>query len=291
MKIGKIILLVLAAVLIALSIKALSDVPSRKAKLENAVELNSAEVLSENEGKLVIIHGVPEITRCVYDDQWGISLNTFKAIRQTQVYDESVNDKDEYTWDWRSKETKILTGGAKIGEFILDESVIRAFPADDEYRDFDEFEIRGYNLSTGGIVDSRVYVMPYGGYYYDKEMRDADSMNIMSYLRTMRDRVGTLAINYRAFDLNQGREMTVVAVQRGNTLEAHDKLGVTVKTGVVGKDKIISSDGTGITVAAVIGLVLGAVLVYFGVRKPKAADTAQKKTQVKKPAEKKAQAE
>lgn len=290
MKIGKIILLAAAAVLIALSIKGLMDVPGRKAKLENAVELNSAEVLSENEGKLVIIHGVPEMTECAFDDQLGISLNSFKAIRQTQVYDETVKDGDEYTWDWHAKDTKILIGGAKIGDFTLDESVIKAFPAETDYQDFDEFETRSYNLSSAGIGSPCVYVMPYGGYYYDKETRYADSMNVTSVLRTMRDRVGTLAVNYRAFDYEQGREMTVVGVQKGNTLRTHDKLGVTVKTGIVAKDKIISSDGTGIIAAAGIGLILGIVLVYFGVRKPKAANTGPKKTAVKKPAAKGTQA-
>ena len=81
---GKIILIVLGAVLIALGGKGLMDIPAQKAVLENAVYLDEPVVLAENEGKLVIIHGKPEMTAPAYDEELGITLNTIKAYR----YDE-----------------------------------------------------------------------------------------------------------------------------------------------------------------------------------------------------------
>ena len=51
---GKIILIVLGAVLIGLGGKTLMDIPAQKAVLENAVYLDEPVVLPENEGKLVI---------------------------------------------------------------------------------------------------------------------------------------------------------------------------------------------------------------------------------------------
>ena len=49
---GKIILIVLGIVLIALGGKTLMDIPAQKAVLENAVYLDEPVVLPENEGKL-----------------------------------------------------------------------------------------------------------------------------------------------------------------------------------------------------------------------------------------------
>ena len=51
MKIGKIILLVLGVALIALGVKALVELPGKKAALEAAVYLDEPVVLPENEGK------------------------------------------------------------------------------------------------------------------------------------------------------------------------------------------------------------------------------------------------
>ena len=61
MKIGKVILLVLGVVLIALSVKSFVDLPGQNAVLEAAVYLDEAVILPENEGKMVIIHGKPEM--------------------------------------------------------------------------------------------------------------------------------------------------------------------------------------------------------------------------------------
>jgi hypothetical protein len=268
MKIGKIILLVLAAAVIALSIKGIMDVPGRKSKLENAVELDKAACLPENEGKIVIVRGVPEMTAPAYDDHLGITINSVKAIRQKEVYEETGKSEEKYEWKWTVKATETLLGQAKLGEFTLDKSVLNVFPVETEYEDFDSFEVRAYNLSRGKNANGRIYVMPYGGYYYDEEVIEPDSSFLPGSVRAMWDREGTEAYHYRAFDYGKMREMTVVAVQKGDTLVAPDKLGAIVKTGAVSKDKIVSSDAAGTTIAAVIGLILGLVLTYFGLRKP-----------------------
>ena len=69
MKIGKLILIVLGVALIALGIKGLMDIPGQQAALDIAVYLDEPVVLPENEGKLVIIHGVPEMTAPAYDEE------------------------------------------------------------------------------------------------------------------------------------------------------------------------------------------------------------------------------
>ena len=65
---GKIILLVLGIALLALGIKGLMDIPKQKAVLEAAVYLDEAVVLPENEGKLLIVHGSPEMVSPAHDE-------------------------------------------------------------------------------------------------------------------------------------------------------------------------------------------------------------------------------
>ena len=84
--IGKIILLVLGVALIALGVKGLMDIPGQKALLENAVYLEEPIILPENEGKLVIIHGKPEMTAPAYDEELGLTLDTIKAYRYAEEY-------------------------------------------------------------------------------------------------------------------------------------------------------------------------------------------------------------
>ena len=84
--IGKIILLVLGVVLIALDIKAFVDLPGQNAALEAAVYLDEPVVVPENEGKMVIIHGKPEMTAPAYDEELGLTLNTIKAYRYAEEY-------------------------------------------------------------------------------------------------------------------------------------------------------------------------------------------------------------
>lgn len=274
MKIGKILLLVLAAFIIALSVKALMDVPDRKAQLEGAVVVENGKILPENEGKLVIVRGAVDMLAPVYDDQLNITINSPKATRQRQVYEETGKNDDRYEWEWVSKENTTMLGEAKIGAFRLDDSVLNAFPVDVDYHDFDSAQVRGYNVVETGLGASRTVILPYGGYYYDDRIIDIDTAADTVSFEAMYAREGTIAYSYKAFDYDKPREMTVVAVQKGDALVADDNLGAIVKTEAVGKDDLISSDGTAITIASVIGLIAGAALIYFGLRRPKAPKKA-----------------
>jgi hypothetical protein len=74
--IGRIILIALGAVIIWLSVRGLMDAPEYKEVLGSAVYLEEPVVLPENEGKMVIIHGKPEMISPAYDEELGITLDT-----------------------------------------------------------------------------------------------------------------------------------------------------------------------------------------------------------------------
>ena len=123
--IGKIILLVLGVALIALGIKSFVELPGQNAVLENAVYLDEAVILPENEGKMVIIHGKPEMTAPAYDEELGLTLNTIKAYRYAEEYKLISSEKLLYKYNWVSRGSKGIVGKASLGGFALDEKTLR----------------------------------------------------------------------------------------------------------------------------------------------------------------------
>jgi len=110
--IGKIILLVLGIALIALGIKNFADLPGQSDVLEAAVDLGEAVILPENEGKMVIIHGKPEMTAPAYDEELGLTLDTIKAYRYAEEYKLTSSEKLEYQYGWVAKGQKSIVGKA-----------------------------------------------------------------------------------------------------------------------------------------------------------------------------------
>jgi len=279
MKIGKIILLVLGVVLIALGVKSFVDLPGQNAVLEAAVYLDEAVILPENEGKMVIIHGKPEMTAPAYDEELGLSLDTIKAYRYAEEYKLTSSEKLEYKYGWVSKGQKSIVGKASIGEFALDEKTLIGFPADGDYEDFDMTEIsaKGYEVSKGktteGAWTDRWWVIVGGKYYYDA-FEYSGNLDIPHITREMKkeiaeEREGAKAYAYKVYT-GTDAGVTVAGIQQGGTLVAHEKLGPIVKDGVQTKDQLLSSNKNGVIGGAVVFTLIGVVLVVLGIRKPKA---------------------
>lgn len=279
MKIGKIILIVLGAVLLALGIKSFAELPGQKAALENAVYLDEPVVLSENEGKMVIIHGKPEMTAPAYDEELALTLNTIKAYRYAEEYKLKSSEQLEYKYAWVSKGQKSITGEAAIGEFALDEKMLIGFPADSEYEDFDTAElgandyVLGRGKTTEGAWTERWWVIVDGTYYYDS-FEYSGNLDIPHITREMNkgiaeEREGAKAYAYKVYT-GTDTEVTVAGIQQGNTLVAHEKLGPVVKEGVQTQDQLLSSNKNGVIGGAVAFMLIGAALVVLGIRKPHA---------------------
>jgi len=269
--IGKIILLVLGVALIALGVKGLLDIPGQKALLENAVYLDEPTVLPENEGKLVIIHGKPEMTAPVYDEELRLTLNTIKAYRYREVYKKTGFNTDEQKWEWVTNEQKSLTGEAKIGDFELDSAILIAFPTESHYTDFDAGETAGYSLFHANSGSSDLYVLPEGGYYADEMTLDGTDNGWLTTMgfQTAADREGTTAYRYRFYDPEKNDEHTIAGIQKGNLLAKDENLGPVVKDGVLSKEQILSANQGGIMGGSIVFMLIGAVLAVLGLRKPK----------------------
>ena len=277
---GKIILIVLGIVLIALGGKALMDIPAQKAVLENAVYLDEPVVLPENEGKLVIIHGKPEMTAPAYDEELGITLNTIKAYRYDEEYKQTSREKGKFKYEWVSRGQKGIAGEASVGEFALDEKTINAFGADGEYEDFDMAEIsaKGYVVGRGktteGAWTDRWWVIVDGTYYYDS-FEYSNDLSIPHITREMdrdiaKEREGAKAYAYKVYTGMFSEEVTVAGIQQGTSLVADETLGAIVRNGVLSKEEVLSSNTNSLMGGSIVFILLGVVLGILGLRKPKA---------------------
>ena len=271
MKIGRILLIVLGAALIALGVKGVMDIPGQQAALESAVYLDEAVVLPENEGKLVIIHGVPEMIAPAYDAELKLTIDSIKACRYKETYKQTGYTDEEKKWEWVSGGQTSLVGEAKIGEFELDEGILIAFPAESDYTDFDAKEVRDYVLTYKSVATGEVVVLPDGGYYADTNVTYVgDSYFNWLGANYVADQLeGKTAYRYKYYNPDKNGEHTIAGIQQGSRLVKDETLGAMVRNGVLTKEQMLSANKGGIIGGAVVFAVLGAVLVFLGVRKPK----------------------
>lgn len=279
MKIGKLILIVLGVALIALGIKGLMDIPGQQAALDTAVYLDEPVVLPENEGKLVIIHGVPEMTAPACDEELGLTINTIKAYRYAEEYKLISSEKLLYKYNWVSRGSKGIVGKASLGGFALDEKTLNGFTADSEYDAFNmaELSANGYVMgrekTAEGALTDRWWVVVGGKYYYDA-FEYSGNLDIPHITRELdkeiaNEREGARAYAYKVYTGAGDQEVTIAGIQQGNRLVADDAIGPMVRTGIQTKDQLLSSNKGGIIGGAAVFMALGAVLVFLGIRKPK----------------------
>ena len=267
MKIVRVVLFLLGLGICALTGKVLMGVGNVSAALGDAVVLESPIVLPENEGKIVILYGKPEMTAPAYDEELGLTLQTVKALRYKEAYEWTLGEKEEYAYKWVSKGMETLVGEAKIGEFVLSNETLIALPAESHYEDFDAQEASRYSLDKPSLGSADLYVLPLGSYYY------AESNHRRSY-----EYAGTEAYRYRFFDAERYATMTFVGRQLGNTLVDSGVDGITrVYTDKKTRDEVVSSNKTALLVGSGVGMLLGAALVLLAVRKGKNTVPNQKR--------------
>ena len=289
--IGRLILIAMGVFVIWLSARALLDAPVYKEVLSSAVYLEEPVVLPENEGKMVIIHGKPEMIAPVYDEEIGITINAFKAYRYAEEYKQTAWKSNRTTYSWASIGQKSLAGEASLGEFILDEKTIIAFPSEVDYEDFDmaEIEANGYNVSRGktdeGTMMDRWYVIvggPEGEAYYYAPSELNPSLDAPLFVRESNrqiaaEREGTKAYAYKIHTGVVSEEVTVAGIQQGNMLVAHEKLLGVVNNGVLTQEELVNTETGYLAGGSAAFLVLGLALVFLGLRKKNAKEKSNTK--------------
>ena len=270
--IGRILLIALGAIIIWLGAIGIISAMEGRRVLGPAVYLEEPVVLPENEGKTIIVHGKVEMTEPAYDEELGLTLETIKAFRYDEEYDSITTQDKEIVYKWRTRGTESIVGKAKMGEFELDASVLMAFPAESErYEDFDPAEIKKYGTAWETY---HTYVLVDADLYYSET----------TSLRHGSEHAGDRVSYYRYYDPSAHEELTtIVAVQQGNVLVAHDRAGAMVEEGIWSREALMKKQmGVGFA-SSIIFIACGLVPVFFGLRgllKPKKNRKGKKRKKI-----------
>lgn len=227
-KIIRIACAVLGAFILFLAIKGATQINDSINALDEAVYLQSPVVLPENEGKQIIIAGEVKMTKAAYDDELGIALYTPVAER---VYEVETSPKDGED-NWTRKEQKYFFGAADLGEFALDESVLKLLHKLDAYTDFDNADLEPYMTEE-----------TYDRFYISEDFRSR-------YF-------------YNHCDLEKRGEMTIVGVQRGNSIVLTDPT-VGVNDGILSLDRLRQENRGSGFVGVAFGIVIAVGLMVYG---------------------------
>ena len=183
----------------------------------DATYVEDAKVLPENEGKLVGISGYPEMVEPVEDTIMGVSFQSPKVTRMVEQLDWNGEE-----WVWKSiepgksengMEEATLAGRIKVGEFELDEDLIKTLSVmtrdvmktDLSEEDIASLEergdlIEGTQLWFSGIPDYRI-----------------DNLSETDY-KLHSEWVGAYKIRWTMWEPGTGDGVTVVGIQKGHTL-------------------------------------------------------------------------
>jgi hypothetical protein len=113
-----------------------------------------------------------------------------------------------------------------------------------------------------------------GGEYYYDAFEYHTSHDIPLYQRELDkeivvEREGAQAYAYRIYDAAGNAEWTLAGIQQGNRIVTDETLGPVVRSGILTKEQMLSSNKVGIIGGAAVFMLIGAVLVFLGIRKHK----------------------
>ena len=255
-----VIQLLIAAALVALIVWT-NVIPDEGRRIEDAIYLDDAQVLAENEGKRVIIAGTLRAGEGARDPDLGLAFADSPVARRVVERLDWVVDK----WEWKTiydystdSDLKEATfaGTGSIGQFDLDADLLKRLPGYE--RDWSEEEVAsqvpsGWRLDYAG---SQLY------------LTNADTFVLSDDYNLYSDLEGSYRVRYRLWNSSEGLEATVVGIQRGTTLCYDPDLNATSTfEGIMDKDELVETNGMYVLLGEIIfAAVPVALLVFFGVR-------------------------
>ena len=285
------IILVIAALgTVLLGIKAGGAAPENKKIVESAAVVSDGKVLSENEGKVVIVTGTLEAPLPFVDEETGVSLNSVVAYRHVEKL---VIEKDEDghpdTWSWNAGLEKDYGGSKKLiapnlrfGEFKVSDALMISVNAHDLLNDYSDAELSALGLEDfkeeGVVYLYAGEIMPHQG---DK-IRTTDIFGKVDF--DYKDLVDTLRVHYSVL-ASGSLDYTIIGLQRNGTLEDVEALKMTdVISGHLTANELLeyadSSASTSKTTAFIIAAVLagiGALLIIKGGKTAEAGAKGKKR--------------
>lgn len=240
----------------------------------DAVFIEGAKVMPENEGKLVAVSGKPVMLESAADEQIGISFASPRVYRSVYVleYNSLLKSWDTgYALDGDGLGSGVLTGRVAIGEYELDKELLEKLNGvggkELQEEDFSEEDL-AHMLNTGSLIK-------WGGKFCYAEIEDRYNANFAWNSTEELDAVdyrlhpeweGSHMVTWSQWEIKPDDEITVVGIQKGNTLVYCDDL----QGGEVSKNGIVTEDGTdepsNPALVKCAGFSLAVLFAFLGIR-------------------------
>lgn len=273
-----IIMIAAGVIVLAAGVKTFVSAPERAEQIESAVYLESGEVLPENDGKLVVVSGKLEAELPLEDSVTGITLMSPSATRNVQEYNRTESD-GESTWDWEpigydyseegnggintpSLVSSTLVAPTKIGEFNISNDFLVSLPRPKNFKDYDYDELteNGWNL----------FEMQDGKFYLSESEElplEVTKSNTIANKYRYGANEGNIRISYQIMADDDPMVYTFIGTQQGNDLVKAKGLEITsVYQGIKTADELEISNKNSAVGGLFLGIVIGILLVFFGIR-------------------------
>lgn len=265
------VLLIIGGILFAsLAFKAIFSVPQTEQQIRNAATVQDGIILSENEGKLVVVSGKLKADEPIVDPITGVKLPGVTAARTVWTYKDSTGNDDERTWDWHPENTDysesanyginaetfvstMLAAPTSLGEYKVEPKLLTPLMRTTKFKDYDKSSLKsGWNILT----DKRrtVFCVSKLSNYPEKEKGGYSSWAD-----------GAKRITYDVVSPDDPLEYSIVGIQKGNTITKADDLdSVTTFKGIMTADELAAESAKGIRGGSIFGIVAGIVLAVIG---------------------------
>ena len=263
------VMIAVAVFFLALIVKGAVAMPGTQGQLNGAAFVEDGRILPENEGRLVIVCGVPETRQNARDDELGITLPSACAARYVEVLTAHAGgSKGSMKWepvtgissDWLRQ--RQLFGSVYFGEFEIDEGLLTGVSAGKEVAlsAFDTGEVRALEAHNITTVEK-------GGVVYFSEAPEscfAGSLRELDY----GEYEGLRRVHYRVWDASASGSCAVVGIQRGGRLVKDEALDAAAfYENVHSKGDVVRQSSLYTILGMAFAALVCALLIFFGVRK------------------------
>ena len=270
-KIIGVILIIGGLLFASLAVKALFAAPKAQEKIMSAVTIKDGKLLSENEGKHVVVSGTLKPAEQLQDPITGVKLPGVTAKRIVWTYKQDSGSDDEKVWDWHPENTDysekanfginaeiltttMLAAPTLLGEFKVESKLLNPLIRTTEFKNYDESSLKaGWKLLSGG-KESR--------YCISKEhwlpKKTTGMYSSTGY--------GSQKISYGIVSPDDPLKYTILGIQKGDTIiKAEDIDSVTTFKGIMTAEEFAAENKKGVRSGSIFGIIAGLLLAAVGV--------------------------
>ena len=221
---------------------------SQAEALKNAVYLDTAQIFPENEGKVVILKGAPVMVEKARDPKFGLIFDSPYVCRYGEEYkDRGKDGKVDMRWVTNHSLDAKLFGKVCVGDFILENAFLIKLPSK-LYERFD----------TGRLKEKNLYMTQNQGYSYIYAIAKRNFFEGYA--------AGSRRYRYTYVPMDTVKELTVVGIQKGNTL-AFSREGFRGETYLkpMTKKEVLGQSASDTKFGSIFGYVCCAALIAGGV--------------------------